>query len=98
MLLMEMMNAIGMIQHNGLNMGKHYDRSFRLTCESLGLPIVQHLDAASTLAMWLDANINCTQQQIIKKHLWLHLGKHLFLPVAATEDNDHYSIPTSYGE
>jgi hypothetical protein len=82
----------------GYNLGKRYDGSFT-HFTSLGLPIVQCLDAASTLAMWSDANINCTQQRMLKKHLWLHLGKHLFLMDAAIEDdNDHYSIPTSYGE
>jgi hypothetical protein len=79
--------------------GEKYDGSFTLACESLGLHIMQHLDAASTLAMWSDANINYTQQRIIKKHLRLHLGKHLFLPDTRIEsDNLHYSVLTSYGQ
>ena len=79
--------------------GKHYDGSFTLASEALGLPLVQRLDSASTLAMWSDANINYTQQRIIKKHLRLHFGKRLFIPETKfEEDNDHYAVQTCYGE
>jgi hypothetical protein len=47
-------------------LGKKYDGSFTLASEALGIPLVQQLDSASTLAMWTDANINYMQQQIIK--------------------------------
>ncbi len=78
---------------------KKYDGSFTLACEGIGIPLVQRLDSASTLAMWSDANVNYTQQRIIKKHLRLHFGKRLFLPdTTVEEDNDHYAVPTSYGE
>ncbi len=44
---------------------KKYDGSFTLSCEAIGIPLVQRLDSASTLAMRFDANINYTQQHII---------------------------------
>jgi len=48
--------------------------------ESFGIPLVQWMDATNAAAMWCDANVNMTQQPIIKKHLWLHFGKWLFIP------------------
>jgi hypothetical protein len=48
-------------------LGKKYDGSFTLASEALGIHLVQQLDSTSMLAMWTDANINYTQQQIIKK-------------------------------
>jgi hypothetical protein len=45
-----------------------------LALEALGIPAAQCLDERSTGAMWADANINYTQQRIIKKHLQLHFG------------------------
>ena len=50
-----------------------------LALEALGIPAAQCLDERSTGAMWADANINYTQQRIIKKHLQLHFGKRLFI-------------------
>lgn len=48
--------------------------------------------------MWSDANVNYTQQRIIKKHLWLHFGRRLFIPdTKLIEDNERYYVPTSYG-
>jgi hypothetical protein len=49
--------------------------------------VVQRLDEQSTVAMWADANINYTQQIIIKKHLWLHFGKWLFIPESTMNAN-----------
>jgi hypothetical protein len=49
--------------------------------------------------MWADANINYTQQRIIKKHLRLHFGKRLFIPdTTFNADHEHYYIPTHYNE
>jgi hypothetical protein len=70
-----------------------------LASEALGLPLVQWLDSASTLAMWSDANMNYKQQQIIKKHFQLHFGNFLFiLETKFEEDNDHYAVQTCYGQ
>jgi hypothetical protein len=70
-----------------------------LTSEALGLPLVERLDDASAQAMWRDANINVTQQQIIKKHLRFHFGKLVFVPEKEiSRDCESYFIPTVYGE
>jgi len=70
-----------------------------LASEALGLPLVERLDDASAQAMWSDANINVTQQQIIKKHLCFHFGKLVFVPEKEiSRDCESYFIPTVYGE
>lgn len=80
-------------------LGKKHDGAVTLASEALGIPLVQHLDATSALAMWSDANLNYTQQGIIKKHLWHHFGKRLFIPETAfQEDSNYYSVPTFYSE
>jgi hypothetical protein len=80
-------------------LGKKYDASYTLTSEALGLPLVERLDDASAQAMWRDANINVTQQQIIKKHLHFHFGKRVFVPEKEiSRDYESYFIPTVYGE
>ena len=49
--------------------------------------------------MWSDANVNYTQQRIIKKHLRHHFGKRIFIPETVfSEDSDHYSVPTFYND
>ncbi len=42
--------------------GKRHDPSFTLASESLGYPLVQHMDEAAVVAMWADENISATQQ------------------------------------
>jgi len=80
-------------------LGKKHDGSFTLASEALGLPLVQRLDSTSALAMWSDANINYTQQRIIKKHLRLHFGRRLFISETTfSNDSEHYYVPTYYGE
>ncbi len=80
-------------------LGKKYDAAYTLASEALGLPLVERLDDASAQAMWSDANINVTQQRIIKKHLRFHFGKRLFIPKQQIGiDCDNYYVPTSYGE
>jgi hypothetical protein len=80
-------------------LGKKYDASFTLASETLGLLLVNRLDEASAQAMWSDANINVTQQRIIKKHLRHHFGKRVFIPdKSITNDGESYYIPTHYGE
>jgi hypothetical protein len=80
-------------------LGKKYDGSFTLASEALGISLVQRLDSASTLAMWTDANVNYTQQRIIKKHLRAHFGKCQFiLNTKVEDDNDHYGVQTFYGD
>lgn len=80
-------------------LGKKHDGAFTLASEALGLPLVQRLDDASAQAMWSDANINVTQQRIIKKHLRYHFGKRLFIPDQhISNDVDHYNVHTTYGE
>jgi hypothetical protein len=79
--------------------GKKYDASYTLASEALGSPLVERLDDASAQAMWSNANINVTQQQIIKKHLRFHFGKHVFVPEKEISwDCESYFIPTVYGE
>ncbi len=61
--------------------------------------MVQQLDEQSTAAMWADANINYTQQRIIKKHLQPHFRKWLFIPESTFSINhQHYYVPTYYNE
>jgi hypothetical protein len=78
---------------------KKYEGSFTLALDALGLPVVQRLDEKSTAAMWVDANINYTQQRIIKRHLRLLLGKRLFIPDSKfNADHERYFVPTYYNE
>jgi len=78
-------------------LGKHYEASFTLASEALGLPIVQRMDASSAEAMWSDANINVVQQRIIRRHLRHHFGKRLFISENSfKEDRKHYSVNTHY--
>ena len=80
-------------------LGRHFEGSFTIALDALGLPVVQQLDEKSTAAMWADANINYTQQRIIKRHLRLHLGKRLFIPETRfSSDHEHYFVPTYYNE
>ncbi len=61
--------------------------------------MVQLLDEKSTAAMWADANINYTQQRIVKKHLRLHFGKRLFIPETTfNTDHEQRYVPTYYNE
>ncbi len=79
--------------------GKVYDGAFTVASESLGIPLVQRLDATNAAAMWSDANVNITQQRLLKKHLRLHFGKRLFIPEQMfTNDLERYHIPTFYGD
>ncbi len=80
-------------------LGKKYEGSFTFVSEDLSILVVQWLDEQSTAAMWADANINYSQQRIIKKHLWLHFGKWLFIPeITFSIDHQHCYVPTSYNE
>jgi hypothetical protein len=76
-----------------------YEGPFTLALDALRLPMVQRLDEKSTAAMWADANINHTQQRIIKKHLRLHFGTWLFIPESTLNaDHEQYYVPTYYNE
>jgi len=60
---------------------------------------VKCMDEKSTAAMWTDANVNYTQQRIIKKHLRLHFGKRVFIPDSTlSSDHEQYYVPTYYNE
>jgi hypothetical protein len=37
------------------------------------------MDEAAAEAIWADANINTTQQQIVKWHFWYYFGKKIFI-------------------
>ncbi len=89
------MNAIEMIQLNGLD----------IIWGSIMIGLLQSRAtycASFGCSKYTNHVAGCkhhTQQRLIKKYLQLHLGKCLFLPLAANEDDiDHYYIPTSYGE
>jgi hypothetical protein len=76
-------------------LGKRYDASYTFASEALGLPLIERLDYASAQAMWSDANINVTQQRIIKKHLRFHFGKRVFVPEKEiSQDFESYFMPT----
>jgi hypothetical protein len=80
-------------------LGKKHDGAFTLASEALGLPLVQRMDATNAAAMWSDANVNITQQRIIKKHLRVHFGKRLFIPEKIfSADLQRYYVPTAYGD
>jgi hypothetical protein len=70
-----------------------------LACDELGTPLVQKLDEASAESMWSDANINITQQRILRRHLRFHFGKRLFIPEKKNlHDEKYYQVPMSFGE
>jgi len=60
--------------------GRKHEASFTLASESLGYPLVQRMTEAVAQAMWADANINHTQQRILKRHLRQCFGKRIFIP------------------
>lgn len=79
--------------------GKKHDASLTLACDELGTPLVQKLDEASAESMWSDANINITQQRILRRHLRFHFGKRLFIPEKKIlHDEKYYQVPMSFGE
>jgi hypothetical protein len=66
---------------------------------ALGLSVIQRLDEKSTAAMWADANINYTQQRIIKRHLCPNFGKRFFIPETSfNTDHEQYYVPTYYNK
>jgi hypothetical protein len=67
------------VQWMAYYIGKKYYASLTLACDELGTPLVQRLDEASAESMWSDANINITQQRILRQHLHFHFGKRLFI-------------------
>ena len=78
-------------------LGKRHDASFTLASESLGYPLVQRMNEAAAEAMWADANINITQQRIIKRHLHYQFGKRIFIAGnKMSSESDYYSVPTRY--
>jgi hypothetical protein len=80
-------------------LGKRHDASFTLALESLGYPLVHLMPESAAEAMWADANINITQQQILKKHLCYQFGKRIFIAEnKLSTDCNYYSVPTCYGE
>jgi len=79
--------------------GKKFNSSFTIASEALGYPLVQRMDEAATEAMWADANVNVTQQRIIKRHMRYYFGKRIFLAEKGIAgDYSVYSVPTFYGE
>ncbi len=79
--------------------GKKYEASYTLASESLGNPLVQQMSETKAEAMWADANVNVTQQRIIKRHLRHQFGKRLFIADRKLSyDCNYYSVPTRYGE
>jgi len=80
-------------------LGKKYEASYTLASESLGNPLVQQMSETKAEAMWADANVNVTQQRIIKRHLRHQFGKRLFIADRKLSyDCNYYSVPTRYGE
>jgi hypothetical protein len=71
---------------------KKYEGPFTLTLHALGLPMAQCFVEKSTAAMWANANINHTQQRIIKEHLWLHFVKGLFIPAMSSIMSPHITM------
>ncbi len=57
------------------------------------------MNEAAVEAVWADANINATQQHIVKRHLWYYFDKHIFIAEnKIASESDYYSVPTYYGE
>jgi hypothetical protein len=80
-------------------LGKRHDASFTLACDSLGIPLVEQMDDAGAEAMWAQANVNITQQRIIKRHLRHHFGKRVFIPEKKLSfDSEYYKVPIFFGE
>jgi hypothetical protein len=80
-------------------LGKKHDASFTLACDALGIPLVEQMDDVGVEAMWLQANINITQQRIIKRHLHHHFGRRVFIPKKKLScDSEYYHAPISFGE
>jgi len=50
-----------------------------LSSETLELPLVMQMDEVTATAMWHDANINNTQQRVIKRHLNAPFGKRVII-------------------
>ena len=79
--------------------GRKHEASFTLASASLGYPLVQRMNEAVAQAMWADANINHTQQRILKRHLRQCFGKRIFIPENhISVEANFYSVPTFYGE
>jgi predicted nuclease of restriction endonuclease-like RecB superfamily len=80
-------------------LGKRHDVSFTLACDSLGIPLVEQMDDSGAEAMWAQANVNITQQRIIKRHLRHHFGKRVFIPEKKLSfDSEYYKVPIFFGE
>jgi hypothetical protein len=57
------------------------------------------MNEAAAEAMWADANINITQQRIIKRHLHYQFGKRIFITGnKMSSESDYYSVLMRYGE
>jgi hypothetical protein len=57
------------------------------------------MSEAAAETMWADANINITQQRIIKRYLRYQFGKRFFIAENKISlECDYYSVPTRYGE
>jgi hypothetical protein len=75
-------------------LGKRHVASFTLASDSLGIPLVEQMDDAGAEAMWAQANVNITQQSIIKRHLCHHFGKRVFIPEKKLSfDSEYYKVP-----
>jgi hypothetical protein len=67
--------------------------------ESLGYPLVQRMTESAVEAEWADANINVTQQWILKKHLHYQFGKVIFIAEnKRSADCNYCSVPMHYRE
>ena len=54
---------------------------------------------ASAEAMWCEANINVTQQRILKRHFRHHFGKRVFIPEnKILGDSKYYQVLMYFGE
>jgi hypothetical protein len=80
-------------------LGRKHDASFTLACNALGIPLVERMDETSAEAMWCEANINVTQQRILKRHFRHHFGKRVFIPEnKILGDSKYYQVPMYFGE
>jgi hypothetical protein len=62
---------------------------FPLDLESLGYLLVKQMTESAAEAMWADANINITQQQILKKHLCYQFGERILFIVENKLSTDY---------
>jgi len=61
-------------------LAKKHETSFLVSARASGFPLIQRLEAVTAAAMAADANLTCTQQRIISKHLRYTFRSRVIIP------------------